>query len=402
MNVSPTSRPTGLDIYRTAVAMRSFEHAAATRNAAESIVVRLRLADGREGYGQTLPREYVTGEDLQSVPADIEQTIWPRLLANWDSLLGGTAADRGAGVLPANIAAIPAAHDSLADIIPASDVSGRCANAAACCVELACLDALAWQEGGAPARAIVSRVSGVLGSANPQKTAKRLRLMRLFGLRDFKLKLGFGDAIDDTNLRIIHDGIGKRLQAGTCSLRVDVNGGWDVASTPERVAALAKHHVCVVEQPVYCSAAELVKLAGRCKLPLMADESLLTLADANVLLSEPRIWWNIRISKNGGLLRAKALANLAAAHGVPYVIGCMVGESGLLSAAQRRLLQLVSPPRFVEGNYGRLLLADDLTEGSPRFGYAGRLKPLRRPGLGISVNPKKLAKYGTLIKTLTA
>jgi muconate cycloisomerase len=227
-------------------------------------------------------------------------------------------------------------------------------------------------------------------------------LFRLYGLRDFKLKLGMGEDIDRENLRLVHARLGKAIAAGKCTLRVDVNGGWDAASTPERVAALKSFGVCVVEQPVYCPSGELVELARRCELPLMADESLVTMEDAATLIAEPRIWWNIRLSKNGGLGACVRLAEMARKAGVKVVAGCMVGESGILSAAQRRLLQVIEPPTFVEGNFGRFLLKDDLTSPSPRFGYGGRLKVLRSEGLGVRVDSRKLRQYATLVKSLRA
>jgi L-alanine-DL-glutamate epimerase-like enolase superfamily enzyme len=380
---APSLRPVALDIYHTAIPMRSFQHAAASRDLAESVVTCLHFSDGRAGWGQTLPRAYVTGETLDTVPDDLEHIHWPGLLTNWNARAG-------------------ASLENFADLIADRDSAGRCLNAAACCLELAILDAVAWRQSPVPCKAIASRASGVLGSANPSKTAWSLLLMRIHNLRDFKLKLGFGDKIDEANLRVVHDRIGKHLRAGTCSLRVDVNGGWDIAGTPDRVAMLKDYNVCVVEQPAYCSAAQLVELANKCPLPLMADESLLSTDDANTLLQDKRIWWNIRISKNGGLLRAKALANLAAENQINYVVGCMVGESGLLSAAQRRLLQIIQPPKFVEGNFGRFLLADDLTTRSPRFTYGGRLRALPGPGLGVNVVAKKVLKYSRLLKTLKA
>jgi L-alanine-DL-glutamate epimerase-like enolase superfamily enzyme len=227
--------------------------------------------------------------------------------------------------------------------------------------------------------------------------------MRWFGLRDFKLKLGFDEATDAENLRLVHKRLGRAIAAGRCTLRVDVNGGWDADTTPDRVAALKPFGVLVVEQPVYCPPGRLVELARRCELPLMADESLLTEGDARELLAEPRrVWWNVRISKNGGLTRAIAMSRLAAERGVPLTVGCMVGESSILSAAQRRLLQAACGVRFVEGNYGRFLLAGDLTERSLRFGYGGRLSAVRECGLGMHVDARKLARWGALVKTLRA
>ena len=420
-------RAVQLDVYRTAIAMRSFEHAAATRDQADAVIVRAVFSDGLAGWGETLPRPYVTGETLESVVSDLEGIIWPAL------------AEADFSGVEAEVAAAIAA-------IPTAGADGRCVNAAACAAELACVDAhmrrrglsspagllahphrpegrLPLAGGGVhphsllaeasrphaeeadiphPCGRIAPRVTGVLGSAAAGKTARRLRLMWWYGLRDFKLKLGLGAAADSANLAVVRARLAGALSAGRCTLRVDVNGGWTADETPARVAELAAMGVCAVEQPVFCGAGELVELARRCELPLIADESLLTDSDAEALLVEPaKVWWNVRISKNGGLVRAGRLAARAAAAGSTVVLGCMVGESGILSAAQRRLLQAIGPGvRFVEGNYGRLLLGGDIVRHSPRFGYGGRLKVLGGAGLGVEVEPARLVRWGRRVATL--
>jgi muconate cycloisomerase len=410
-------RAVQLDIYRTSIAMRSFEHAAATRDQAEAVVVRAVFSDGLAGWGETLPRPYVTGETLESVAADLEGIIWPAL------------AEADFSGVEAEVAAAIAA-------VPTAGADGRCVNAAACAAELACVDAHMRRRGlSSPAGllahphrpegrlplagggvhphrpegrlplvggGILPRVTGVLGSADAGKTARRLRLMRWYGLRDFKLKLGLGAEADAANLAVVRERLAGALSAGRCMLRVDVNGGWTADETPARVAELAAMGICAVEQPVFCPAGELVDLARRCQLPLIADESLLTDSDAEALLAEPaKLWWNVRISKNGGLVRAGMLAARAAAAGSTVVLGCMVGESGILSAAQRRLLQALGPGvRFVEGNYGRLLLAGDIVRRSVRFGYGGRLRVLGGAGLGVEVDLGLLERHGRRVATL--
>ena len=387
--------PTRLHLYRTAIPMRGFEHAAARRELAEAVVVRLDFDDARVGWGETLPRPYVTGETLDSVITDLSEIIWP--------------ACRGV-----------ASNGALLSVPDAADGS-RCLNAALCAHDLAALRRLLDERGrvaphvleqvwgadlvrakGLPRSTIDARVTGVLGSSDPARTSWRLRLMRWYGLKRFKLKLGLGEDVDRANLDAVGRQIGPALTSGRCSLRVDVNGGWTADETPERVAELARMGVCAVEQPVFCRAGELVELARRCPLPLIADESLLSEADAREMLTEaPRVWWNIRLSKNGGLVRSLMLARLAEGHRVPYILGCMVGESGILSAAQRLALLWGMQPREVEGNYGRFLLRDDLVTAPPRFGYGGRLRPLRGPGLGVEVDVSKIERYGTLVRTLT-
>ena len=379
-----------LDVYRTAIPMRVFEHAAASRQVAEAVVTRLELADGRAGWGETLPRPYVTGETLDGVVESIRAVLWPA------------------------VAAWTAAPDRPLPELPSRDGAGRPILAAVCAVELALLEALCAGDdpaaelarllgAGSIRRTIPARVSGVLGSADPARTARGLRLMRWFGLRDFKLKLGLGEDVDRENLRLVCARLGPALRRGRCSLRVDVNGAWDAASTPQRVADLARLGICAVEQPVSAPAAALADLAGRCDLPLLADESLLTWDDAQVLRAAAKpLWWNLRISKNGGLAASLNLARLAEKHSVPFTLGCMVGESAILSAAQRRLLQLSPAPRFVEGNYGRFLLRGDLARRSPRFGYGGRLGVLPGAGWGAVIDPRQMQRFGRLVLGLTA
>ncbi|MCY2931003.1 MAG: hypothetical protein NTV86_16245 [Planctomycetota bacterium] len=374
--------PVKLDVYRTRVPMRTFEHSAASRELAEGIVVRVTFADGSCGWGEALPRPYVTGETIESVLSDLSQILWPACLSG--------------GELP-----------GLAD--------GRCILSAAGAVELALVSRL-FGRGGQLApedvpdlplpeapHGIAGRVSGVVGSSDPARTAARLWKMRLFDLRDFKVKLGLGEDVDRENLRIVAKKLAGRIAAGQCTLRVDVNGAWPAAEVPDRVAELVGLGVCVVEQPAKLSAAALAELAGRCALPLMADESLLTAEDARALLAAPdprRVWWNLRIGKNGGWRPTAVLAFEAARRGVPFVAGCLVGESSILSAAQRRLLQWVPTPRFIEGNWGRFLMRDDLTYRSLRFTFGGRLRVMRRAGLGVDVDPRRLERYGTLVASL--
>ncbi len=374
--------PVQLDVYRTAIPMRRFEHAAARRDAAEAIVVRLELSDGSVGWGETLPREYVTGEAFATVADDIERLLWP-----------------------AAIDGDPQGKD-----LPAAD-GGRAIAAARCAVELA-LDG-AWQchRQRSPKAARQRppfppvRFSGVLGSSDPARTARQLRRMRWYGLRDFKLKLGLGDDLDAENLRLVHRRIGKALRKGKCTLRADVNGAWPADETPQRAADLRAFGVCVVEQPVFAPAEALIELARRCPLPLMADESLIAQADADAFARAAdagvRLWLNLRLSKNGGLWPTLAIVETAAQAQLPFVVGCMVGESSILSAAQRRLLWLCPLPKFAEGNYGRFLLRDDLVARPLRFGWGGRIRRPER-GLWPVVDPQRLERYGRLVKALRA
>ncbi len=385
-------RPARMDIYQTSIPMRGFKHAAAERRVAESIITAVHFDDGAIGWGETLPRPYVTGETMESVVEDLQTVIWPR----WAGKTMPQAAE--------------------AEEIAPSLNQGRCINAAICAFDLACSrrlfqdvndvspDLLRRLSGRSQARREIDvRVSGVLGAVGPRNVRRRTRSMQWWGMDHFKLKVTDNDATDAAAVQVICQRLGRSLRDGHASLRVDANGAWSAEETPQRVAAMKAWGVCAVEQPTYCAAQELVELSRQCELPLIADESLLTEHDAEILLAEPRrIWWNIRLSKNGGLWGALKLACLAAKHGVTFVVGCMVGESSILSAAQRRFLQMGPGPRFIEGNYGRWLVRGDLSQRTVQFGYAGKIKPLPGPGLGVDVDPGKLKQYGRLVAGLRA
>lgn len=373
-----SDEPVRLDIFHTALPMRQFEHAAATRRVAEAVVVRLRTAAGGDGWGETLPRPYVTGETIESVCADIENVFWPPL-----------AGCRTAQEAAREVSQLPCRLD------------GRVVTAARCAVELAAVQAYRLPIGpGASGPAVPPAVTGVLGSSKPGKTARTLRLMRWYGLRSFKLKLGLGEEIDRANLRVVARQLGRALKGGKASLRVDVNGAWPYGEVVDRVRELKAHGVLAVEQPCQAGAARLAELALKCPLPLIADESALTEDEVEVLLgAEGRAWLNLRLAKNGGFGPVNRLARLARRDGVPFVLGCMVGESGILSLAQRALLAAGLAPTMVEGNYGQFLLKDDLLTPSPRFGYAGRLH--RMPArYAPAPRGDRLRQYGRLVASL--
>ncbi len=100
--------------------------------------------------------------------------------------------------------------------------------------------------------------------------------------------------------------------------------------------------------------------------------------------------FNIRISKNGGLLPSLKLAALAQKFGLGIQLGCMVGETSVLSAAGRWFVMIVPGVTFAEGSYSKVLLKSDIVSKSLGFGPGGRIKPIAGPGLGVAVQDEKL------------
>ncbi len=382
-----SNRLVQLEIYPLKIPFRgSFNHTLTSRDYNDTLVVAALLADGTIGYGEALPREYVTGETLESAIFNVEgilrsylQKLEPNL---WSDLL------------------------ELADKLPCSNEQGQIINSARCAVELALLDAYgkyfgrsvsgivdwlgfgAFSAGGSQNL----RTSGLLDGRNPDKMLRRLRLMWWYGLRDFKLNVGYPN--DLKMLRIINNYLGNNL-SDKASLRVDANGRWDIDTALAMSESLSTRHVCCLEQPLSAGdKSHWRTLADLADIPLMADESLVSHDDALYLAKNDLVdYFNIRINKNGGLMPSLRLAELALNYGRGYQLGAMVGETGILTAAGCHFINMVPEIAFTEVGYGTLLLKKDIVKEKIRFGYAGKLPTLNKPGLGITVDHKLLRRF---------
>ncbi|MFO0974383.1 MAG: enolase C-terminal domain-like protein [Phycisphaerae bacterium] len=375
-------------LWRLAIPMRRrFEHAASSRNVSEPLMVAVELSDGTVGWGETHPRPYVSGETMESATRVIAEE-WP----------GELAEVRGES--------FPEALERI-DRLPYFDRDGTGCCAARAGVELGLIDAFSRGFGrsvaaaagwldlpqlGPPGSLEKVRYSGVIGGSAPGQVRRSLRMMRCYGLRDFKLKVG--DAGDDARLRAAAAALERGLRSMALTLRLDANGGWTASTARARIEAWRGLPIESIEQPLPRGAEAEWAEIGAAAVCLMADESLVTPEDADRLieLGAARAF-NVRLSKNGGLLPSIRLARRAARHGIWCQLGCMVGETSVLSAAGRWFLHLVPEVRFAEGSFGKLLLRGDVTRRPVRFGYGGRGAAPSGPGWGVEVERSRLERF---------
>jgi hypothetical protein len=76
-------------------------------------------------------------------------------------------------------------------------------------------------------------------------------------------------------------------------------------------------------------------------------------------------------------------------------LGCLVGETSILSAAGLAFLEACPRVRFVEGAFARFLLRADVARRPIRFAFGGRARA--RPGVGwaIDVDTEALSRLAT-------
>ncbi|HUI71105.1 MAG TPA: enolase C-terminal domain-like protein, partial [Spirochaetia bacterium] len=140
-------------------------------------------------------------------------------------------------------------------------------------------------------------------------------------------------------------------------------------------------------------ATEAIREARRRSFSVIADEGVLSSRDLETLAEAGTYSIvNLRLSKNGGLSRVLALATTALRNGLAYQLGCMVGETGILSALGRSAAALLSEPLYVEGSYDDALLTDNITVRSLGFGQRGEAPVIRGQRIGFEVSLEKLAR----------
>lgn len=376
--------------------LKPIRHASHNRDDTDSIVVRCQLEDGTVGWGEGLPREYVTGETIDSAWKILSDT-------NWSNQLGGNL-----GELPEVVNRL----QTLRIARPANDPRDCFGNSVACAVELSVLDAACRRTGvplskiteflpeTLPIRAHFPRVrySAAFTAMSVYSQISRAVKLRLAGLHQAKVKTGVEGVDDEALLRRLRWILGKSFD-----LRIDANEAWTCENLQSKLAPLVPYHITSVEQPVkHEEVSGLAKLRGKIGVPLMLDESLCSLIDAHEAIDRGTCdLFNIRLSKCGGYLNSLKLAALADRSGLGYQLGCQVGETGILSAAGRHFATSTAKLRYLEGSFDRFLVRDRLTKEDITFAWGGYAPALNGPGLGITVDEQSVAQV-TIRKQLLA
>jgi L-alanine-DL-glutamate epimerase-like enolase superfamily enzyme len=368
---------TGLQLFAVDLPFKTaFRHAAAARTTSESLFLRVALDSGIDGWGEALPRAYVSGESRQDAFALLRDQLLPALVGrtfrSWSEVV--SFLEKCDGKAPPEWVRPEVAQTS-----------------AWCCVDLALLDAFgrAFDHpallGGQPSAGSLERYrySGVVSAGQGWPYVKSLLKMRAFGFPQVKLKLGRDGALPAARTA-------RRLLGRRVDLRVDANMAWGVEEALEVIEELRTVGIRSFEQPIAAhDLAGLARLVAESSGQILVDEGLTDHESLQRFIAHRACTGaNVRISKCGGLVGAYARCQEALEAGLILQVGCQVGESSLLSAAQLTLLSALAPltpgVRYAEGCFGRHLLREDPVSPLVQFRYGGRPPP-RPPGAGLGV-----------------
>ena len=269
----------------------------AASTAAHGVAIRFTLEDGRVGQGESVPVRYVTGECAETVTELVNH-------------------------IAAEIEGLDAAH--YGQVWKQIAALTHDAPSARCGLEMAALDAWTQIRGVA----LADLWGGSVDSAETDITipivpnaAELTELAWGLGIRVFKIKVGDTDfAADMARIDAV------RQAAPEARLRVDANQAFTVESALVFAQKLVDSGAKIdfLEQPVPRDDFEgLAKIAERSPLPIFADESIRSPADALRLAPTAVQGYNCKINKSGisGVLDIIAIAKAA---NKKLMLGCML------------------------------------------------------------------------------
>jgi L-alanine-DL-glutamate epimerase-like enolase superfamily enzyme len=186
-----------------------------------------------------------------------------------------------------------------------------------------------------------------------------------------KIKLA-GDGQDMSRLAAI------RNARPDVKLRVDANAGWKAEDAVVLVKELARFDLEMIEQPTAKEDIEGMGLVQAfTSTPIVADESVQTLAEVEALARAGVKGINVKLMKTGGLTPAVAMIKRAKALGMKVMLGCMI-ETSIGATAMAHLagmadwLDLDAP----------MLVSNDPFDGMSFDDAASVIVP-ERPGIGV-------------------
>ena len=182
---------------------------------------------------------------------------------------------------------------------------------------------------GLPRRSVPTSVT--VGILPPEVVRERVpEILDRTGARYLKVKLGSPEGLDAD--QSMYAAVVEAARNRDVVVRVDANGGWDLAGASAMMRWLKERGCDYVEQPLHYDADDqLPQLYSGRALPIFVDESCRYATDVS-RLANCVDGINLKLMKCGGITEALRIVAAARASGLGTMIGCM-GESSVAIAA---------------------------------------------------------------------
>ncbi|MHB8484040.1 MAG: mandelate racemase/muconate lactonizing enzyme family protein [Nitrospiria bacterium] len=303
--------------------MRPFKIANASFNHMYYVMIKIETDDGVTGYGESIPAWEVTGETQFSVMDCLHHLTE-------ENKLGFT-------LIGQEVSSLQNVKDIMAILCPNNHVNVFWgAPSAKAGLEEALLDIVGKTQGkpiyelfGGQKKSVP--FAHVLGIAPVKETLAQAKELLENGIDKIKLKIGV-ETIDglenyqrDVDVILGIKNLIEKIRPGA-KMVADANQGFITAG--KTIAFLKKIPHCLdyLEQPVIAGdRLGMKQIKEHCDVTLMADESLHSYYDAQILLAlNAADVFNIKLMKCGGMIEALKLADLARQNNKRAVLGSMM------------------------------------------------------------------------------
>jgi L-alanine-DL-glutamate epimerase-like enolase superfamily enzyme len=363
---------TAITVYRKDLPLLTpLEHfASGVIHALEEVYVRIETDAGLAGVGETRGNtHYLTGDTTDAVAVQVLRHLGPRLLGRDPRDLGACLDALGSttvGIHGARMALDLALHDLVGQAygVPVFELLG-----------------------GAVRDTLPSSLN--LWYGPPESAGRQAREAVERGFRALKVRVGLTPSSRDVErVRAVREAVGPAV-----SVAIDANMAWTPREAVARIAHLQPFALAYVEQPVAHDDVDGLRYVTRhSDVPIMADESVLSLADVlRIVRDRAADLVHLKCVKLGGIGGVWRAAAVAEAGGVGVMVG-QANEGGLAAAAAAHCA------RAVMATHLELCGTEGLGE-DPSRGFAlrdGLATVPDKPGLGIDLDLGALQRVGVV------
>jgi L-alanine-DL-glutamate epimerase-like enolase superfamily enzyme len=321
-----------------------------------NIFLRIETNDHINGYGCAAPDLQITGETPDSVSNTIKDIVEPSIKGS-DPLRTTMVLEKLKPLMKGQPSALAAVDMALYDIL------GK-----------ACNLPLWMLLGGFRDRMKTSITIGIMSES---ETVAHAWDMVKRGFKCLKLKGGIDVNSDIGRVLKVREAVGKGIE-----IRFDANQGFSVEETIRFVKETRKAKLELIEQPTTKNQPNLLeKVTSKVQIPVMADESLMTLRDAfRIARGSLADMVNVKLMKVGGISEALQINAVARSAGLEAMVGCM--DESALSIAAGLQFALARPNVLYADLDGHIGLREDPFKDIVIL-RNGMLFPSHKPGLGL-------------------
>ncbi len=257
---------------------------------------------------------------------------------------------------------------------------------------------------------------GWIGAGTVEEGKQQAKAYVDSGFDTLKVKVGYGPENDEARIRAIREAVGD-----TIVLRVDANNAYSRDQALDSLKRLERYCIFHYEDPIDRDDVEgMAWLRLEVPVRLMAHACCITPADLiRVIRAEAADMVKLSVQINGGIHKTAQMMQIAAAAGMPATLGHSFSlTTNTLSEIHvgASVSNLLAPCKFV----GLQKITDDVVR-EPLDSYASNVEQNHynkfflkvnfkylwldlskrkvrvpdRPGLGLEIDPAKLAQYRT-------